>query len=197
MNAAIAPMPITAPVASSAAYAPAVLVAAGVALLTVSAKMQIPLWPVPMTMQTYVVLVIAMAYGTRLALATVMAYLLAGALGAPVFAGTPEKGLGVAYMLGPTGGYLVGFVLATYVMGVLAARGWDRRMLPSLAAMTLGHAIILASGVAWLAASLGLAHAVAVGLSPFILATVVKTILAGLTLPLAWRCVEWARSPKA
>jgi biotin transport system substrate-specific component len=197
MNAAIAPLPITAPFASSAAYTPAVLVATGVALLTLSAKMQIPLWPVPMTMQTYVVLVIAMAYGTRLALATVMAYLLAGALGMPVFAGTPEKGLGLAYMIGPTGGYLLGFVLATYVMGVLAARGWDRRMLPSLAAMTLGHLIILACGVAWLAVAMGLDKAIAVGLSPFILATVVKTILAGLSLPLAWRCMQWAQSPNA
>jgi biotin transport system substrate-specific component len=197
MNAAVAPLPITAPVASSAAYAPAALVAAGVALLTVSAKIQIPLWPVPMTMQTYVVLVIAMAYGTRLALATVVAYLLAGALGMPVFAGTPEKGIGLGYMLGPTGGYLLGFVLATYVMGVLAARGWDRRMLPSLAAMTLGHAIVLALGVAWLALSLGWTQAIAVGLTPFIVATIVKTILAGLTLPVAWRCVERARTPHA
>src|SRR5712672_4648101 len=101
-------LPITAPLLAQGTYAGAILVATGLLLLTLSAKIQIPLWPVPMTMQTYVILVIAMAYGTRLGVATVVAYLLAGAVGLPVFAGTPEKGIGVPYMLGPTGGYLVG-----------------------------------------------------------------------------------------
>ena len=86
---AAARMPITAPLAAASAYAPIILVIAGTLLLTLSAKLQIPLWPVPMTMQTYVILVIAMAYGTRLGVATVITYLLAGALGLPVFAGTP------------------------------------------------------------------------------------------------------------
>jgi len=190
---AAARMPITAPLAESSVYAPVVLVVVGVLLLTVSAKLQIPLWPVPMTMQTYVILVVAMAYGTRLGVATVVAYLLAGAVGLPVFAGTPEKGIGVPYMLGPTGGYLAGFLVATFLMGKLAERGWDRRVLPCIAAITVGHVVILACGVTWLAVSLGGAKAIAVGLMPFIFATVIKTILAGMTLPVAWRAVERLR----
>jgi biotin transport system substrate-specific component len=190
---AAARMPITAPLAGSSVYAPIVLVVVGVLLLTVSAKLQIPLWPVPMTMQTYVILVVAMAYGTRLGVATVVAYLLAGAVGLPVFAGTPEKGMGVPYMLGPTGGYLAGFLVATCLMGKLAERGWDRRVLSCIVAITVGHIVILACGVTWLAVSLGWANAIVVGLMPFIFATVIKTILAGMTLPMAWRAVERLR----
>jgi biotin transport system substrate-specific component len=190
-------MPLVAPLAASAAYAPLALIGAGVLLLTLSAKLQIPLWPVPMTMQTYVVLVIAMAYGTRLGVATVIAYMLAGVLGLPVFAGTPEKGIGLPYMLGPTGGYLVGFVLSTWAMGTLAQRGWDRTLLRCLLAMTIGHALILGCGVAWLSASLGLERAIAVGLAPFVLATILKTVLAGLTLPIAWRATERVRRSAA
>jgi len=189
MNIAATQEPITAPVATATSYAPVALVAAGVLLLWLSAKLQIPLWPVPMTMQTYVVLVIAMAYGTRLGVATVAGYLLAGALGAPVFAGTPEKGVGIPYMLGPTGGYLLGFLLSTYLMGKLAQLGWDRNLALSLAAMTLGHLLILACGVAWLGIAIGWTRAIAVGLAPFLAATLLKTILAGVTLPLAWRWI--------
>jgi len=167
------------------------LVAAAVALLTVSAKIQIPLWPVPMTMQTYVVLVIGMGYGLRLGLAAVGSYLALGALGLPVFAGTPAQGLGLPYMLGPTGGYLLGFLVAVAVCGALAERGWDRRFTTSLIAMTLGHLLILALGVCWLATLLGPDRALQVGFTPFILATVIKTLLAAVSLPMGWK---WLRS---
>jgi biotin transport system substrate-specific component len=170
-----------------------VLAVAGVAALTLSAKFQIPWWPVPMTMQTYVVLVIGMAYGTRLAVGTIVAYLAAGALGLPVFAGTPEKGNGLAYMMGPTGGYLLGFAIAAWVCGTLAARGWDRHLLGSLAAMTVGHVLILAIGVAWLSVLMGWHSAVSLGLMPFIAATVLKTLLATVTLPAAWGWVARVR----
>src|SRR5438105_15382126 len=159
-------LPITAPLLAQGMHAGAMLVATGVLLLTLSAKIQIPLWPVPMTMQTYVILVIAMAYGTRMATATVLGYLIAGALGLPVFAGTPEKGLGLPYMLGPTGGYLIGFLLATLLMGRLAERGWDRRMGLRVIGMMFGSLLILACGVAWLGISLGLERALAVGAAP-------------------------------
>jgi biotin transport system substrate-specific component len=161
----------------------------GTLALTVSAKTQIPFWPVPMTMQTFVVLVIGMAYGTRLGMATMVLYLLEGALGLPVFAGTPEKGVGLAYMTGPTGGYLLGFVAGAWLCGWLAERGFDRTPLKTLIAMSLGHALIFVFGVAWLALLMGFEKAFAVGVAPFWAATIAKTLLGVVTLPLAWKWV--------
>ena len=89
----------------------------GSIILTISAKIKVPFYPIPMTMQTLVVVLIGVTLGWKLGLATVFAYLFEGAIGIPVFAGTPEKGLGVAYLMGPTGGYLFGFLVATYVAG--------------------------------------------------------------------------------
>jgi biotin transport system substrate-specific component len=147
------------------------------------------MWPVPMTMQSYVILVLGMAYGSRLAAATVALYLLEGAVGLPVFAGTPERGIGIAYMAGPTGGYLVGFVLAAWVMGWLAERGWDRTVWRAGAAMGLGTVILFVPGLMWLAVLFGWSKAVAVGLTPFIEGSILKLALAAATLPLAWRAV--------
>lgn len=161
----------------------------GTLALTVSAKTQIPFWPIPMTMQTFVVLVIGMAYGSRLGAATVALYLLEGALGLPVFAGTPEKGVGLAYMMGPTGGYLLGFVVAAWVCGWMAERGFDRSPLKSLVAMSVGHALIFVFGVAWLAQLMGIEKAFMVGVIPFWAATIVKTLLGVVTLPLAWKWI--------
>jgi len=192
-DAAVPQLPLATTLTGSRAYARPLLVVAGVLLLTVSAKLQIPLWPVPMTMQTYVILVIGMAYGTSLGVLTVGAYLVAGAVGLPVFAGTPGKGIGLAYMVGPTGGYLLGFMLATFLLGKLAEKGWDRRMGSSLVAMTMAHLLILVCGAAWLAVLLGWERAIAVGVTPFITATIIKTILAGFTLPVAWRWVRRLR----
>ena len=166
------------------------LALAGSALLALSAKIQLPFWPVPMTMQTYVVLVLAMAYGWRLGTATMLLYLAEGAVGLLVFAGTPEEGVGLAYMMGPTGGYLAGFVLATVVAGMLAERGWDRSWLGAGAVMVIGHAVVFAAGVAWLATLVGAEKAVALGLTPFVAATVAKVALGLATMPLAWRLVR-------
>jgi biotin transport system substrate-specific component len=189
-QAAVTQVPMAAALIGARSFARPLLVVAGVLLLTVSAKLQIPLWPVPMTMQTYVILIIGMAYGTGLGLVTIGCYLAAGALGLPVFAGTPEKGIGLAYMAGPTGGYLVGFLLATFLLGRMAERGWDRRLFTSLVAITVAHVLILTCGAAWLAVLVGWERAIAVGVAPFVVATIVKTILAGVTLPLAWRWVH-------
>jgi len=155
----------------------ALLALGGSVLLALSAKVQIPFWPVPMTMQTYVVLVLAMAYGWRLGGATMLLYLAEGALGLPVFAGTPERGVGIAYMMGPTG-------------GILAERGWDRSWLRTGAVMLLGHAVVFATGLAWLATLVGFDQAVALGFTPFIAATLAKTVLGLATMPLAWRVVR-------
>jgi biotin transport system substrate-specific component len=164
----------------------AVLALAGSALLTLSAKIQVPFWPVPMTMQTYVVLVLGAMFGARLGAATVLLYLAQGAVGLPVFAGTPEKGLGLAYMMGPTGGYLVGFVVAAWVVGLLAERGWDRSIVRLMVAMAVGHAIIFAFGVTWLAQLVGWNKAWMLGVAPFYAATVFKTALGAFTLPAIW-----------
>jgi biotin transport system substrate-specific component len=162
----------------------------GSLLLTASAKAQFPMWPVPMTMQSFVVLVIGMAYGARLAGATVALYLVEGALGLPVFAGTPEKGIGLVYMAGPTGGYLAGFAVAAIAMGWLAERGWDRKAGWSIAAMTIGTVLLFVPGVAWLAVLVGFERAVAAGLQPFLVGSVLKLALAAAVLPLAWKAVE-------
>jgi biotin transport system substrate-specific component len=167
----------------------AVLCLAGSALLTLSAKIQVPFWPVPMTMQTYVVLLLGAMYGSRLGVATVLFYLLQGAAGLPVFAGTPEKGLGLAYMMGPTGGYLVGFVVAAWVVGWFAERGWDKSIVRLFAAMALGHVVIFAFGVAWLATLVGASKAWALGVAPFYAATLFKTGLGAVTLPAVWALV--------
>ena len=168
----------------------AILVVLGSLLLWASAKAQVPMWPVPMTMQSFVVLVLGMGYGSRLGAATVGLYLLEGAVGLPVFAGTPEKGIGLAYMMGTTGGYLLGFVLAAAVVGALAERGWDRTLPKAVAAMAVGSVLLLIPGVAWLAVLIGGAKAISLGLVPFIAGSVVKLALAAAVMPLAWRAVE-------
>ncbi len=178
-----------APSGGSRAARNVLLALAGTLALTVSAKTQIPFWPVPMTMQTFVVLVIGMACGTRLGVATIALYLIEGALGLPVFAGTPEKGVGLAYMMGPTGGYLLGFVAAAWLCGWLAERGFDRSPLRTLAAMSLGHALIFVFGVTWLAQLIGFEKAFATGVVPFWAATIAKTLLGVVTLPLAWKWI--------
>ena len=179
-------LPFASAILGRTAHSNAWLIVAAVALLTVSAKVQIPLWPVPFTMQTYVVLVIGMGYGARLGVLAVASYIVLGALGLPLFAGTPEKGVGLPYMLGPTGGYLVGFLIAAWICGWLAERSWDRRFSTCLLAMTLGHAVIFICGVSWLATIFGVERAIALGLTPFIFATALKTVLAAISLPAAW-----------
>lgn len=169
------------------------LALAGSVLLTVSAKTQIPFYPVPMTMQTFVIMVLGMALGPRLGAATVMLYLAQGALGLPVFAGTPEKGLGLAYMAGPTGGYLVGFVAGAWLCGALAERGWDRSWVKTIAAAGLGHAAVFVFGFAWLAVLVGAEKAFTFGVAPFWAATLLKTALAVAVLPPAWALVRKLR----
>jgi len=162
----------------------------GVCLLTLSAKIKVPFWPVPMTMQTLVVLMLGMTYGSRMAAGTVLAYLLAGAAGFPVLAGTPERGIGLAYMMGPTGGFLIGFLISAWLVGFLAERGFDRSLWLCAIAMLAGHAIISLSGVVWLAALLGTAKAIQVGFVPFLASSVLKTALGAVAMPLIWRIVE-------
>lgn len=167
------------------------LAVAGAALLTLSAKVQIPFYPVPLTMQTFVVLAIGMAFGWKLGALTVLLYLAQGAAGLPVFAGTPAKGVGLAYMLGPTGGYLLGFVIAAAACGFLAERGWDRRASTTFAAMLVGNLLIYACGLLWLGAVVGWDQPLlAWGLLPFLPGDALKIALAVIALPGAWKALH-------
>jgi biotin transport system substrate-specific component len=166
-----------------------ILAVVGVALLWLSAKIQIPLWPVPVTMQTFVVLTVGIAYGARLGGATVLAYLIAGAVGLPVFAGTWSEGGGLVHLYGPTAGYLVGFAVAAWIGGRLAERGWDRSLPLAAAAMLLGNLAIYALGIAWLAYQIGFEAAIVHGLLPFLAGDGLKIALGAVTLPLAWRLI--------
>ena len=170
------------------------LVLAGTALLVLAAKVQIPFYPVPMTMQTLVVLLLGTAYGWRLGASTVLFYLALGAIGLPIFAGTPEKGIGIAYMMGGTGGYLLGFVLAAAACGKMAELGWDRRPTTAAAAMLLGNALIYVPGLLWLGSLLGWDKPILEwGLTPFLIGDAMKLALAAVLLPLAWKLVGKAR----
>jgi biotin transport system substrate-specific component len=165
-----------------------VLVLAGSAIIALAAQVRIalPFSPVPVTGQTFAVLLVAAALG-RLGLASVIAYLIEGAFGLPVFAG---GGFGVATLVGPTGGYLIGFALAAAIVGSAAERGWDRHLATALVAMLLGEIAIYACGLAWLARFPLPVSLLDAGLIPFIPGDLVKMVLAALALPGAWRLVR-------
>ena len=166
---------------------------AGSALIAVSSKIQVPMAPVPMTLQTLVILVIGMACGWRLGGLTVLLYLVEGAAGLPVFANTPERGIGIAYMVGSTGGYLLGFLLAALVVGLLAEAGWDRSAPLTAAAMLIGNVVIYVPGLLWLGSVAGWDNPILQwGLTPFIVGDLVKVALAALLMPAAWRLVRAA-----
>lgn len=154
------------------------IVISAVALLAASAHIKMPFWPVPMTLQTLVVLLIGYFLGFRLAMTTMAIYLIGGAAGLPMFAGTPEKGLGLAYMAGPTGGYLVGFVVATAISSQI------RNIQGAFSIVTIPLGFIAASiaihafGFAWLSQFVGLDGAWRLGVLPFVLSDLVKVGLA-------------------
>ena len=160
------------------------LVIGGSILLALSAHIKVPFYPVPLTMQTMLVLLIGMAYGSRLGSATVIAYLAQGAVGLPVFAG----GAGLAYMAGPTGGYLMGFVVAALVVGTLAEKSWGKTALTTALAMVIGNVVIYVLGVGYLSTIVGsFEKAIQFGLAPFIYGDLLKIIIATALLPMAWK----------
>jgi biotin transport system substrate-specific component len=159
---------------------------AGALVITVAAKIQVPFWPVPMTLQTLAIFAVASAFGMRLAVATMVLYLLQGAAGFPVFAGTPEKGIGLAYMAGPTGGYLLGFLVMAAIAGWAADRGWSRNPLKLGAAMLAGEAIMLVLGALWLGHLFGTEKILAYGVGPFIVTDLVKLAIAACLVPALW-----------
>ena len=154
------------------------------AFVGLTAQVEIPLWPVPLTLQTLGVLFTGAVLGGRRGALTLLLYLAEGAVGLPVFAGGAS---GVAYMWGPTGGYLVGFVLAAGVVGWLAERGWDRRPIRTALEMVIGNLMIYALGVVWLAVFLGdLQTALVKGMLIFIVGDLIKIAIATMALPGGW-----------
>lgn len=162
------------------------LALAGTLVLTLAAKTKVVLGPVDLYLGNLAVLVIVAAFGLRLGLATVLLYMAEGAMGFPVFQSTPEKGIGIAYMMGTTGGYLFGMVVAAVLVGWAADRGMDRSLLKLFPVHVAASAIILAFGFAWLSVLFGPQTAWQVGVVPFILADLVKAGLAATIMPAAW-----------
>ena len=162
------------------------LAAIGSLFLTISAKVQVPFYPVPMTMQTLVVLLIGMSYGLSLGAVTISLYIMQGIFGLPVFA----NGGGVGYLIGPTGGYIVGFLISSILLGFLANRGWGKTWKTTAIAMILGVCIIFLIGVSWLSVYIGLMPAVLNGFLPFIYADCLKIIIACVVMPTAWAKVN-------
>lgn len=150
------------------------MVIAGTAILALAARVQVPFWPVPMTLQTLAVLMIGAAYGARMAGATLLAYLAEGAVGLPVFA----TGAGLAYMAGPTGGYLLGFLLGATAVGLAADRGLLRSLPSATAIFLAAEVLIYAPGILWLSGFTGIEKALAGGLVPFLPAEAFKLALA-------------------
>jgi biotin transport system substrate-specific component len=155
----------------------------GTLLLTISAKTKVVLGPVDMSLQTLAVLLIAASFGFRLGVATLLLYMAQGAVGIPVFQGTPEKGLGIAYMLGTTGGYLAGFVVMAAIVGWAADRGLDRNPVKLFGVMLVAEAAMMAMGFAWLATLIGAEKAWTFGVVPFIVPDLIKVALAAVRRP--------------
>ena len=151
----------------------------------------LPFTPVPFTIQPMVALLGAAALGSRLGAMSQLLYLMLGMAGLPVFAFSPALPLGVARLLGPTGGYLMAYPAAAFVTGLLAERGMDRRYLSSILAMGVGLSVIFLGGVSWIASLAGLPAALATGLYPFVVVDVIKVVAAGLVLPTAWKFLRY------
>ncbi len=172
----------------------ALMVVLGIVALSILAKVKIPMWPVPITMGTFAVLTIGATYGPRLGLATILGYMIIGALGFDVFAGSSAEAYGLTYMMGGTGGYLVGYVLATLALGWAARAGWDRSVLMMAVAMLLGNVLIYVPGLAWLGSLSGWDQPIlAWGLTPFLIGDALKLGLAALLVPGLWKLIGDAR----
>lgn len=172
------------------------LIVSGSLLVSLAAQIAVPLpfTPVPVTGQTFAVLLVGAALGSVRGAATMVVYLAQGAAGLPVFA---AGGCCVAWLMGPTAGYLWSYPLAAWVTGRLAERGWDRRLWTSGLAMLAGNGIIYLMALPWLAYFVGREQVLAAGLLPFIPGDLVKVALAAAALPLAWRAVGRLREEPA
>ncbi len=172
------------------------MVVLGVAALALTAKIQvfIPGNPVPITMTTFGVLTIGAAYGARLGAITILGYLAIGAMGFDVFAGSSAEKAGLVYMMGGTGGYLVGYVMAALALGFVARKGWDRNVILMGLAMLIGNALIYVPGLLWLHQfASGWEQTFAWGITPFLIGDALKLGLAALLVPALWKLIGKAR----
>ena len=167
----------------------ALLVVTGSLFVAVLAQVKIPLpfTPVPLTGQTFAVLLVGAALGSRRGVASLLLYLVEGMAGLPFFAGGAS---GLAYAAGPTGGYLLGFVCAAFLVGLMAEHGMDRRLRTALLAFLAGEAVIYLFGVPWLSLYIGMQKALAAGLLPFLVGDAIKLVAAALALPAAWMLAD-------
>ena len=153
----------------------------GTMLLAISAKTKIHLFPVPMTMQTFVVLLLGISLGWKLGLFTVSLYLIQGIAGLPVFAGTPEKGVGIIYFTGPTMGYLIGFLVAVYLAGIFK---YTDNFFKNLIKLIFSVSFIYLLGMIWLGSLIGWDKPIfKLGAQPFLLAELFKVVLLALIIP--------------
>jgi biotin transport system substrate-specific component len=165
----------------------------GACILTLSAKVNVP-GPVPMTLQTLAVMVLGATLGLRLSVAAVVIYIAQGAIGLPVFANTPPLAAGLPYLMGPTGGFLLGFAVAAGLVGYAADRGLMRRPVLFGLVLAAANVVLLAIGCVWLALAakvasgngIGFARAFTVGVQPFLLGNALKLLLAATALPLVF-----------
>ncbi len=164
----------------------AVLVVSGAALVTVFAQLYVPLWPVPVTGQTLAVLLVGSTLGAVRGSLAMVLYAVLGVVGLPVFT---EGASGLGVLAGPTGGYIVGFILSAALVGWLAERSWDRKVLKAVVTFAAGTLVVFAVGLPWLAVVLGLdlGQTLQSGLYPFLIGGAIKALIAGGLLPLAWR----------
>ena len=152
----------------------------GSIILAISSKIKIPFYPVPMTMQTLVVLIIGVGYGWKLGVVTVLLYLFEGIIGLPVFSGSPEKGIGIAYFTGPTMGYLLGFLATVYVSGKFV---FDNNIIKNFLKLFFATSLIYILGVLWLGILIGWDKPVLqLGAQPFLLAELFKILIATLAI---------------
>ncbi|MCA0847704.1 biotin transporter BioY [Salipiger thiooxidans] len=174
----------------------AILVIAGIALLAVCAKIKVPVpgSPVAMGLGTFAVLTVGAAYGPRLGLATIMGYMILGTIGFDIFQSSTADLNGIEYMMGGTGGYLVGYIIATVLMGTLARMGWDRSAPKMAGAMLLGNVVLYIPGLIWLGMLYGWDKPILEwGLTPFLVGDAIKLALAAMVLPAVWKLVGRAR----
>lgn len=173
----------------------AALVVLGIAALAILAKVKIPMWPVPLTMGTFAVLTIGVAYGPRLGLVTILGYMIVGAFGFDVFASSSAENAGLAYMMGASGGYLLGYVLAALALGIAARKGWDRSVALMALAMLVGNVLIYVPGLLWLNTfAESWSQTLQWGLWPFLIGDGLKLALAALIVPGLWKLIGNART---